>query len=73
MTAKDWEFFHHVKDNMIFNQDYSALNLICKFCNNYGHLTDKCPKINYQPNLESVYKKLYIDDENQERDIEFTR
>ncbi|CAD8127668.1 unnamed protein product [Paramecium sonneborni] len=51
-NRKDFETFHHIKDQIIFNQNYRLFNLCCQFCDRYSHQEIDCPVLNYYPDLE---------------------
>ncbi|CAD8113127.1 unnamed protein product [Paramecium sonneborni] len=51
-NRKDFETFHHIKDQIIFNQNYRLFDLRCQFCDRYSHQEIDCPVLNYNPDLE---------------------
>ncbi|KAM3130887.1 hypothetical protein pb186bvf_016999 [Paramecium bursaria] len=54
---KDFEKFHHLKDQIIFKANYQIINLQCNICQNYNHLNTNCPFIRYNFDLERYVKR----------------
>ncbi|CAK69385.1 unnamed protein product (macronuclear) [Paramecium tetraurelia] len=51
-NRKDFETFHNIKDQIIFNKNYRIFDLCCQFCDRYNHQEIDCPVLNYYPDLE---------------------
>ncbi|CAD8132944.1 unnamed protein product [Paramecium pentaurelia] len=60
---RDFETFHHVKDQINLYKDYSKLIIQCDICKEYSHQEIQCPKLTYQPNFEQRLKKQQFQSE----------
>ncbi|CAD8159839.1 unnamed protein product [Paramecium octaurelia] len=56
-NQKDLEIFHHIKDKMIYKQNFVLFDHKCSFCNRYVHQEIDCPLIQFKPDLERLLKK----------------
>ncbi|CAD8078547.1 unnamed protein product [Paramecium primaurelia] len=60
----DFQQFHQLKDEILFNYDSSTIEC---YCCQESHSIWKCPYIHYKPDLERVIKKNFFKDSLQER------
>ncbi|CAD8176063.1 unnamed protein product [Paramecium pentaurelia] len=60
----DFQQFHQLKDEILFNYDSSTIEC---YCCQESHSIWKCPYIHYKPDLERVIKKNFFKDSQQER------
>ncbi|CAD8178590.1 unnamed protein product [Paramecium pentaurelia] len=57
-NRKDFEKFHYIKDQIIFNSNYRIFDLRCQFCDRYNHQEVDCPILTYKPDLEQRVLKM---------------
>ncbi|CAD8055724.1 unnamed protein product [Paramecium primaurelia] len=50
-NSKDFERFHRIKDTILYQKSFSAIQIKCQFCGQFTHIQLECPFITYQPNL----------------------
>lgn len=51
-NRKDFETFHHIKDQIQLNNNFRTLDIRCSYCEKYTHIELDCPLISYKPDLE---------------------
>ncbi|CAD8082199.1 unnamed protein product [Paramecium sonneborni] len=56
-NKRDFEMFHYIKDQIIFNSNYRLFYFQCKYCNRQNHQEVDCPMLTYKPDLEQRIKK----------------
>ncbi|KRX07422.1 Cyclic nucleotide-binding protein [Pseudocohnilembus persalinus] len=56
-NKKDFQLFHLIKDNYIFNSNVKEINRVCIICNSAHHIEYNCQTINYNPNKEMLILK----------------
>lgn len=54
---RDFEKFHHLKDQILFNSNYTQVDLKCSYCLRNSHLEYDCPLLQYKPDIEQRIKK----------------
>ncbi|CAK78550.1 unnamed protein product (macronuclear) [Paramecium tetraurelia] len=57
-NRKDFEKFHYIKDQIIFNSNYRIFDIQCQFCDRYNHQEIDCPILTYKPDLEQRILKM---------------
>ncbi|CAD8100007.1 unnamed protein product [Paramecium sonneborni] len=72
---KDFEKFHYIKDQIIFNQNYRIFDLKCQYCDRYNHQEIDCPILTYKPDLEQRFlkRKQQINQSNRLNRIQILR
>ncbi|EAS02717.2 cation channel family protein (macronuclear) [Tetrahymena thermophila SB210] len=50
----DYEIYCQIHDEIVNNDNLNSLQIKCYSCDRYGHITQKCNKIHYQPDKEAV-------------------
>ncbi|CAD8157379.1 unnamed protein product [Paramecium pentaurelia] len=69
-NQRDFERFHQIKDEIIFTQNLQQINLKCRFCHRYHHISLNCPNNFYQPDIEKLIKQDYFkQQQRRERNI----
>ncbi|CAD8159716.1 unnamed protein product [Paramecium octaurelia] len=59
-NQRDFEKFHQIKDEIIFDSNLQQINLKCRFCHQYHHISLNCPNNFYQPDIERIIKQEYF-------------
>lgn len=62
---EDFEKYCMIKDNIIFNGDYSSLGTRCFSCNRMNHTLKECNFIHFIPDNEKIIKKLNFSVDNE--------
>ncbi|CAD8062334.1 unnamed protein product [Paramecium sonneborni] len=69
-NQRDFERFHQIKDEILFAQNLQQINLKCKFCHKFHHISLNCPNNFYQPDIEKLIKQDYFkQQQRRERNI----
>ncbi|KAL4448668.1 hypothetical protein ABPG74_012757 [Tetrahymena malaccensis] len=50
----DYEIYCQIHDEIVNNNNLNSLQIKCYSCDRYGHITQKCNKVHYQPDKEAV-------------------
>ncbi|KAL4498459.1 hypothetical protein ABPG72_013265 [Tetrahymena utriculariae] len=50
----DYEIYCQIHDEIVNNDNLNSLQIKCYSCDRYGHITQKCNKVHYQPDKEAV-------------------
>ncbi|CAK83453.1 unnamed protein product (macronuclear) [Paramecium tetraurelia] len=56
---KDAERFHHIKDSILFENNFFKIFLKCHLCGQYNHQIVDCGVLQYKPDLEQRFKKQF--------------
>ncbi|CAD8162822.1 unnamed protein product [Paramecium octaurelia] len=66
-NSKDFQRFHHIKDNIIFNQNFQIVQKCCNYCKMADHLNIDCPLLSYKPDILQRIKKADLRPSTQQR------
>ncbi|CAD8093346.1 unnamed protein product [Paramecium sonneborni] len=66
-NKRDFEMFHYIKDQIIFNSNYRLFYMQCKYCDRQNHQEVDCPVLTYKPDIEQRIKKSNFYPQNQKR------
>ncbi|EGR33586.1 hypothetical protein IMG5_048560 [Ichthyophthirius multifiliis] len=64
---EDYNYFCHMKDNIIYNQQYQIINSFCYSCQLYDHQLNNCNLIHHIPKRSNIILRHLYDPKTIER------
>ncbi|KAM3144890.1 hypothetical protein pb186bvf_002895 [Paramecium bursaria] len=50
----DFQTFHYLKEELIYNKNYKLVNSSCPICGMLGHIITGCPKVHFIPSRDRI-------------------